>query len=382
MSAAATVQAVQYKLATRSVTDRKFGDVHNFVYDRAFLTHAAVETLARRSAHTAGVDGETKKIFCRDMVGNIEELARELKSGDFQWGPTRLVDVKKPTGGTRSLQVPTLRDRIVQRAMTYVLAPIFDVWFATESNGFRPGLGPPSAIDQAERIVGDPRVGAVIALDIKGFFPGLRHEDVLAGITTRVTDKHLLRLVRSALRVSPVGEPKAARGVPQGGPLSPLLSNIAFAPADEFIRTLPSVVSFVRYCDDLLIGVAGDVGVAANTLNEIKVHLNYTFDLEVAEAKTFIRRPDEVCFCLGHDMHRSPTGEVIIRPSLSRVERLRQKLVAIRDGVGRYARLTDWQKQKSTKRLVVGWVNYFRPRALAEELATSTLTDVMSTNAT
>ena len=146
MSAAATVEAVQDKLAAWSRADRKFGDVYNFIYDRAFMTHAAVETLARRSACTAGVDGETKKIFCRDMVGNIEELARELKSGDFQWGPTRLVEVKKPTGGTRSLQVPTLRDRIVQRAMTYVLEPIFDVWFATESNGFRPGLGPPSAI--------------------------------------------------------------------------------------------------------------------------------------------------------------------------------------------------------------------------------------------
>lgn len=256
----------------------------------------------------------------------------------------------------------------MQRAIGLLLHPIFDCGFGAESHGFRPGRGLHTALEHMVRLVADHRADTLLELDIKNFFGGLRHTDVLTAFTERVTDKRLVRLIRRLLVVSPVGEKKAVCGVPQGGPLSPLLSNIAFCRADDYFRSLPGVVGFSRYADDVVVAVAGGYNAASRTRQAIEIFLKEQYNLEISASKTFIRSAEEGCSCLGHDIKRMTDGEVLLSPSPSRVARLKQKLVAIRDGVGNYNRLSVEKKNSTARTVVSGWAGSYRPRELTREI--------------
>jgi RNA-directed DNA polymerase len=184
-----------------------------------------------------GVDGMT----VHDLPGYLKQhwpvIREQLLSGTYTPQPVRRVEIPKPDGGVRKLGIPIVLDRFIQQAVMQVLQDRWDRTFSQHSYGFRPGRSAHQAVEQAQQYVAEG-YRFVVDLDLEKFFDGVNHDQLMAKIAERVSDKRLLQLIRAFLqagvmeggRVSPVDE-----GTPQGGPLSPVRSNIVL---DEFDREL------------------------------------------------------------------------------------------------------------------------------------------------
>src|ERR1051326_5934372 len=202
----------------------------------------------KASKGSAGIDGMTV-----DELPDYRELTvirEQLLSGAYKPQPVKRVEIPKPDGGVRKLGIPTVLDRFVQQAVMQVLQRKWDPTFSNHSYGFRPGRSAHQAVETAQQYIADG-YRWVVDLDLEKFFDRVNHDRLMAKIAERVNDWRVLKLIRSFLRagvmegglVNPVDE-----GTPQGGPLSPLLSNIVL---DEFDRELERRgLRFARYADD------------------------------------------------------------------------------------------------------------------------------------
>src|SRR5436853_4467798 len=199
---------------------------------------------------SAGVDGMTVQQLPEYLKQHWPAIREQLLSGTYRPQPVRRVEVAKPDGGVRKLGIPTVLDRFVQQAVMQVLQRKWDRTFSDHSYGFRPGRSAHQAVAQAQQYIADGYRWCV-DLDLEKFFDRVSHDKLMARIETRVGDRRLLKLIRAFLKagvmegglVSPVDE-----GTPQGGPLSPLLSNIVL---DEFDWELERRgLRFARYADD------------------------------------------------------------------------------------------------------------------------------------
>jgi len=210
------------------------------------------QALARVKANkgSAGVDGMTVHELPEFLKQHWPAIREQLLSGTYEPQPVKRVEIPKPDGGVRKLGIPTVLDRFIQQAVMQVLQRKWDRTFSNHSYGFRPGRSAHQAVAAAQQHIA---VGNrwVVDLDLEKFFDRVNHDKLMAQIAGRVSDKRLLKLIRSFLRagvmegglVSPVDE-----GTPQGGPLSPLLSNIVL---DELDRELERRgLRFARYADD------------------------------------------------------------------------------------------------------------------------------------
>jgi RNA-directed DNA polymerase len=210
------------------------------------------QALARVKANkgSAGVDGMTVEQLPEHLKQHWPAIREQLLSGTYRPQPVRRVEIPKPDGGMRKLGIPTVLDRFVQQAVMQVLQRRWDRTFSEHSYGFRPGRSAHQAVKQAQQCMAEG-YRWVVDLDLEKFFDRVNHDKLMAKLAERVSDKHLLKLIRAFLRagvmenglVSPVDE-----GTPQGGPLSPLLSNIVL---DEFDREVERRgLRFARYADD------------------------------------------------------------------------------------------------------------------------------------
>lgn len=373
------VRHTQQMLAARSLAEPRiaFRDVAAYVASPDFVAAAVADVSSRPSAQTAGVDGVTRAHL--NELGDdrvVAAVRASLLTVVPTWAPSRVVTIPKPGGGTRSIHVPTLFDRMRERSMQLVLAPIAEPRMAVQSHGFRFARGPQTALDAVLRLLRNPRVMTVVETDVADFFPSLRHEQVLAGLVEDVDDAHVQKLITALMSRSPAGAPKANRGVPQGGPLSPLLANIAFNAADCALLQLPNVVDFIRYADDLLIGVDGSQEVGEQVLAQFEGLLLHRYGLQVSRKKTFVRPVGDKSSTLGHHVWRAADGRAEIVPLPDRIDRLHQKLIATWQGTDTHKEVTPKEKNKRMKAAVVGWASYYRPRHLAEQLAAAVLAEV------
>jgi RNA-directed DNA polymerase len=211
------------------------------------------QALARVKANkgSAGVDGMTVRQLPEYLRQHWPVIREQLLSGTYQPQPVRRKEIKKPDGsGMRKLGIPTVLDRFIQQAVLQVLQKRWDRTFSEHSYGFRPGRSAHQAVAQAQQYIAEGYRWCV-DLDLEKFFDRVSHDKLMAKIAERVNDKRMLKLIRAFLTagvmegglVSPVDE-----GTPQGGPLSPLLSNIVL---DEFDRELERRgLRFARYADD------------------------------------------------------------------------------------------------------------------------------------
>ena len=212
-----------------------------------------IETALRavvRNKGAPGVDGITVKQMPGILKARWPEIEDQLLQGRYQPQPVRRVKIPKPAGGTRNLGIPTVIDRVIQQAVLERLQPLWDPTFSEHSYGFRPGRSAHQAVAQAQAYVIDG-YRFVVDLDLAKFFDRVNHDRLMAAVAARVSDRRVLWLIRAYLTAGVLDGglfEKSREGTPQGGPLSPLLSNLVL---DELDRELDRRGHrFVRYADD------------------------------------------------------------------------------------------------------------------------------------
>ena len=306
-----------------------------------------------RNGGAPGVDGVTVDelmAYCQKHWARIRE---ELLNETYRPQPVRKVNIPKPAGGVRTLGIPTVLDRMIQQALLQILEPLFDPTFSDGSFGYRPGRSAQQAVVRArEHIAAGYRW--VVDLDLEKFFDRVNHDVLMARVARRVKDQRVLRLIRRYLQaglmegglVSP-----RAEGTPQGGPLSPLLSNILL---DELDRELEwRGHRFVRYADDSNIYLQSKAA-GERVMISLEQFLWKKLRLKVNRSKSAVARPWERKF-LGYSVtsHHDPKLKVSSESIRRLKNKLRQEFRRARGrNVGRFAGdLTP---------IIRGWVAYYR----------------------
>ena len=351
----------------------RFYSLYDKLYRWDVLVHAYDRCKANKGK--AGVDGQTfEDIAAYGERRWLEELAKELHDKMYQASPVRRVWIPKPDGKQRPLGIPTIRDRVVQMAVVLVLEPIFEADLPPEQHAYRPGK---SALDAIQEVQGLLNAGytEVVDADLSGYFDSIPHHELMKCVARRVSDRHLLHLVKMWL-VAPVEETDErgrkrrttrnkdeGRGTPQGGVLSPLLANLYMR---RFIvgwkqlgheARLQAVI--VNYADDFVICSRGRVDEAMATMRNMMSKLRLT----VNEQKTRrCRLPEDTFTFLGYTFGRQysrQTGRSYLgpRPALKKLRKLCREISELTD---RRTCLRDTEVEVGKlNRKLQGWANYF-----------------------
>lgn len=308
-----------------------------------------------RNKGAAGVDQmtvEQLRAYLREHWSRIKE---ELLAGDYQPQPVRKVEIPKAGGqGMRMLGIPTVVDRLIQQALHQVLSPLFEPSFSETSYGFRPRRSAQQAVLKAREYVREGRRW-VVDLDLEKFFDRVNHDVLMSRLARRIEDKRVLRLIRRYLQAGMMSNGLATarrEGTPQGGPLSPLLSNILLDELDKELERRGH--QFCRYADDCNIYVRSR-SAGARVMKSLTKFLERRLRLKVNAEKSAVARPWERKF-LGYSL--TWHHQARLKVAASSVQRLKEKLREIfRRGKGRkLARLIEAELTP----LLRGWMNYFR----------------------
>jgi RNA-directed DNA polymerase len=306
-----------------------------------------------RNKGAAGVDGVAVSELKDHLKRHWPVMRARLLAGEYQPQPVRRVDIPKPQGGVRTLGIPTVVDRLIQQALHQVLQPIFEPTFAEGSFGFRPGRNAHQALRRAQQYVADGKRW-VVDLDLEKFFDRVNHDLLMGKLATRIGDARVLKLIRryleAGLMTDGLVQPRQ-EGTPQGGPLSPLLSNILLTELDRELERRGH--AFCRYADDCNIYV-GSERAGARLMASLTAFLGERLKLKVNEAKSAVARPWRRTF-LGYSMtwHQRPK----LRIAGSSQRRLTEKLKALLR-VGRGQRLAT--TIQSLNPVLRGWAAYFQ----------------------
>jgi RNA-directed DNA polymerase len=313
----------------------------------------------------AGVDDMTVGELRIYLKQEWPRIRGELLEGRYTPKPVRRVMIPKVGGGERPLGIPTVLDRLIQQAVHQVINPVFEKGFSQSSYGYRPGRSAQQAVEQARKYVSEGRRW-VVDIDIEKFFDRVNHDILMARVAHKIKDKRILLLIRRYLQAGIMedGLTRVSReGTPQGGPLSPLLSNILLDDLDKELERRGH--AFCRYADDCNIYVhtqrAGE-----RVKESVTLFLYKRLKLKVNEAKSAVERPWREKF-VGYTM--TMEKEPRLRASLQAIRRLKDTLKAIfREGRGRaIGRLIE----EELNPILRGWGEYFsltRVKKVFEEL--------------
>jgi RNA-directed DNA polymerase len=227
-----------------------------YVVRRENMLKAWKQVRANKGA--PGIDGISIEEFSSYAHENWKAIRQSLLEGKYKPAPVKRVEIPKDSGGTRKLGIPTVMDRVIQQAITQVLTPVFDPHFSGCSFGFRPGRSAHQAVNKVLKDIHE-RYCYAVDIDIEKFFDTVDHDILMNRVSRRVRDKGLLRLIGKYLRAGVVVNGRlnaTAMGVPQGGPLSPMLSNILLDDLDKELEKRGH--RFARYADDLTILVKSE----------------------------------------------------------------------------------------------------------------------------
>jgi RNA-directed DNA polymerase len=327
-------------------------DLMEAVVERENMLRAFSRVVSNKGA--AGVDAMGVDELKAHLQAHWQRIKEDLLAGSYHPQPVRRVEILKPGGrGTRKLGVPTVVDRLIQQAVHQVLSPLFDAGFSSHSYGFRPGRSAHQALIQARQHVASGRRW-VVDLDLEKFFDRVHHDVLMSRVARKVSDKRVLSLIRRYLQAGImegglVSQP--TMGTPQGGPLSPLLSNILLDDLDKELERRGH--RFCRYADDVNIYV-GSRRAGERVLKSIERFLVRRLRLCVNRQKSAVARPWKRVF-LGYSMtwHRRPRLKVA-PSSITRLKTVLKRLVRQGRGqnLGKFI--------ESLKPALRGWINYFR----------------------
>jgi len=306
-----------------------------------------------RNEGAPGVDGMTVDELMPYCQKHWDAIREQLLNGTYEPQPVRRVEIPKPGGGTRELGIPTVLDRMIQQAVLQVLTPIIDPTFSPSSFGFRPGRGTHDAVRRASEYVNEG-YDWVVDLDLEKFFDRVNHDVLMARVARRVRDKRLLRLIRRYLQAGMMVdglESPRSEGTPQGGPLSPLLSNILLDELDKELEGRGH--RFCRYADDCNVYVRSEAA-GRRVLASLEKFLGKRLRLKVNQEKSAVGRPWDRKF-LGYSFTEEPRPRKKVSPKSEK--RLKEKLKPLwKKGRGRSIKTTIVEVNKATS----GWVSYYR----------------------
>lgn len=321
------------------------------IVSRSNMTKAYERVVSNKGA--AGIDEMTTDQLKEYLQANWSSVKEELLKGTYLPQPVRKVEIPKPGGGKRMLGIPTVLDRLVQQAVHQELGKIFDPCFSAHSYGFRPGKSAHQAVQAAKQAVADG-LRWVVDIDLAQFFDRVNHDILMSRVARKVKDKRVLHLIRRYLQAGifegGITSPRS-EGTPQGGPLSPLLSNILLDELDKELEKRGH--TFCRYADDCNVYVRTERS-AVRVMTSVTKFLEQRLKLVVNTSKSAVDRPWKRTF-LGYGMtfHHVPK----LKASGKAVERIKSKLKeVIRKGRGRNLKKVIEEAMP----ILRGWSNYFK----------------------
>lgn len=322
--------------------------------------HLLERILARENMHTAwkrvaankgvaGIDKMTVADFKSHACQHWPNIRQSLLAGTYQPLPVLRVEIPKSSGGTRPLGIPTVVDRVIQQAIAQVLVPIFDPGFSEQSYGFRPARSAHDAVKQVRAYIGEGYRCAV-DMDLAEFFDMVNHDVLMHRVARKVRDKRVLRLIGKYLRAGVMVDGRlqqTQKGVPQGGPLSPLLANIVLDDLDKELENRGH--KFVRYADDFVILVRSQ-RVGDRVMASVSAFLERELRLKINEDKSRV----------------STTNQIVFLGFIFKGKKIRWSDKTFREFKRQVKRLTgrSWfvsmaYRLKKLAQYIRGWMNYY-----------------------
>ncbi|MCK5788379.1 MAG: group II intron reverse transcriptase/maturase [Chlamydiia bacterium] len=308
----------------------------------------------KKNKGSHGVDGMEISKLLPYLQQNAPKLIKDLLEETYEPAPVRRVEIAKPSGGVRLLGIPTVIDRMIQQAIKIVLERYFEPTFSNSSYGFRPKRSAHDGLKRAKVYIEEGR-DIVVDMDIEKFFDNINHDILMVKVSKRIKDKRVLRLIRKYLNSGIMLKGilvKNENGAPQGGPLSPLLSNIMLDSLDKELENRGH--RFVRYADDCNVYMhtkrAGE-----RVLESITKFLSKELKLKVNTDKSAVDEVTKRKF-LGYSFYYSE-DVIQFRVHPKSIERLKEK---IREITNRNISMNFDNRIKKLKNLMVGWINYYK----------------------
>jgi RNA-directed DNA polymerase len=322
------------------------------ILTRTNLNQAYKRIVRNKGSH--GIDGMSVDELLPYLKENGDQLRKDILEGKYKVQSVRRVEIPKPDGGVRLLGIPTVIDRMIQQAIAQQLSLIFDYQFSDSSYGFRPSRSAHQAIKKAQEYMNEGYTW-IVDIDLENYFDTVNHDKLMALVARKVQDKRVLKLIRTYLNSGVMINGVVTRtdkGCPQGGPLSPLLSNIMLDELDKELERRGH--KFCRYADDNQLYVKSKKA-AERVMRSVTAFIESKLKLKVNRKKSAIGRPWERKF-LGFSFYRIK-GEVRIRIHPKSIKRIKEKIRAI---TSRSNAWTMKYRYLKLKQVITGWVSYFR----------------------
>ena len=335
-----------------AITDFQTDELLEKILHRNNLNKAYQRVKSNKGA--GGVDGMSVDELLTFLKENREQLIQQLKDGKYKPNPVRRVEIPKETKGEiRKLGVPTVVDRVFQQAITQVLSPIYEEQFSDNSYGFRPKRGAHDALKQCQQNVNDGYV-YVVDMDLEKFFDTVCQSKLIEILSRTIKDGRVISLIHKYLNAGVINRgvfEKTDIGMPQGGPLSPLLSNIMLNELDKELERRGH--RFVRYADDCMVFCKSRKS-AVRTMENILPYIEKKLFLKVNRRKTKVAHVSKVKY-LGYGFYRYK-GKCKMRVHPKSIAKMRARLKELT------SRNNGWGNERRALKLtqfIRGWINYF-----------------------
>ena len=303
---------------------------------------------------SGGVDGLSVEDLLLYLLEHKENIVKSIIQGKYRPNPVRRVEIPKELNKTRSLGIPTVVDRVIQQAIAQILSPIYEPLFSPYSYGFRPKRSAHDALKQCQKYISEGYIYCV-DMDLEKFFDKVSHSKLIEVLSRTIKDGRVISLIHKYLNAGVVEKGVFAKteiGVPQGGPLSPLLSNVMLNELDKELEKRGH--KFVRYADDCMIFCKSERA-AQRTLESIVTFIENRLFLKVNADKTVVAHIKDVKF-LGYSFYINK-GKVLLWVHPKSIAKMKEKIKTLT------SRSNGWggaKRKVALRQYITGWVNYFK----------------------